>query len=251
MAITRRSEMETKEILYFDEPGPSNTDEILELAKKRVENLGIQKVIIASQAGVTIKRFLKIAGNLKIDIVAVTNPRGGKLNITVMYDKYKESKRIKEEYEKQGVTHFQVWISEEDRANFEKAGVKVANIKDYLNIGDPRGLSDETKLSDVDLEWKARRAKLRSFISNDLRPLDIEAGTDLSLLTIISQGFRVLVGATVVAVDRGLVPEGEMVLSIAGTGFAGGGADTAAILRAGRTAKGCLVKEILGFPQLK
>jgi hypothetical protein len=39
--------METKEIIYFDEPGPSNTDDILKLARKRVEALGIQKVVIA------------------------------------------------------------------------------------------------------------------------------------------------------------------------------------------------------------
>ena len=50
--------MEVKEIFYFDEPGPSNTDKILELAKKRIEALGIHHVIIASQAGVTARSFL-------------------------------------------------------------------------------------------------------------------------------------------------------------------------------------------------
>jgi hypothetical protein len=249
--IKKEGTVEIKEILYFDEPGPSHTDDILALAKKRIEALGIQRVIIASQAGVTVKRFLEIANDLKVDVVAVTNPRGAKLNITVMYNKYKESKRIKEEYEKKGVTHFQCCISDEDRASFEKSGVKVTNMRDYLNIGDPLGLDDDRKLSEIDLEWKARRKKLRPFIAPHLRPLDIDAGADLSLLTIISQGFRVLVGVTVVAVNNGLVAEGETVLSMAGTGFAGGGTDTAAILRAGRTAKGCLVKEILGFPVLK
>jgi hypothetical protein len=52
--------MEAKEIFYFDEPGPSNTDKILELAKKRIEALGIHQVIIGSQAGVTVKKFLEI-----------------------------------------------------------------------------------------------------------------------------------------------------------------------------------------------
>jgi hypothetical protein len=243
--------METREIRYFDEPGPSNTESLLELAGKRVEELGIKTVVIASQAGVTVKKFLRMTTGLDCSIVAVTNPKGGHLNITVMYDKYKESKRIKQEYEKKGISHFPVWISDEDRADFEKAGVKVLYIPDYLNIGDPRGLSDETTLSDMDLEWKTRRAKLKPFIPDDLRPLDVEAGADLSLLTIISQGFRVLLGVTVAAVNHSLVPEGETILSIAGTGFAGGGADTAAILRAGKTAKGCLVKEILGFPKQK
>ncbi len=243
--------MEKKEIVYFDEPGQSNTADILRLARSRVEALGIGKVIIASQAGVTVKGFLEIAGDLKVDIVAVTNPKGARLNVTIMYDKYPTSKRIKEEYEEKGVTHFQSCISDEDWADFEKRGIKVINIEDYLDIGDPRGLQDEAKLSRTDLSWKRRRAKLRSFIPPHLRPLDVEAGMDLSLLNIISMGFRVLVGVTAVAVDRGVVSEGETVLAIAGTGNAGGGADTAAILRAGRTPKACLVQEILGFPKQK
>jgi hypothetical protein len=243
--------METKEILYFDEPGPANTDALLELAKTRIESSGIRRVVIASQAGVTVRRFLEITGDMKVGVVAVTNPRGGQLNVTVMYDKYQGSRSIKQEYEKKGISHFPVWISDENRADFEKAGVSVLYIPDYLNIGDPRGLSDDKKLNEVDLEWKARRAKLKPFIPDDIRPLDVEAGADLSLLTVISQGFRVLLGVTVAAVNHGLVSEGETVLSMAGTGFAGGGVDTAAILRAGRTAKGCLVKEILAFPKQK
>jgi hypothetical protein len=74
---------------------------------------------------------------------------------------------------------------------------------------------------------------------------------DLSLLNIISMGFRVCVGIAVVSVRNGLVSEGKTVLSIAGTGFAGGGTDTAVILQAHSNAKACLVKEILGFPKLK
>lgn len=243
--------METKNIVYFDEPGPSHTDDLLHVARARLQDLGIATVVIASQAGVTVKRFMEIAGDLKLNIVVVTNPKGPGLNITVLYDKYEESKRIKEDYQRRGITHFQCSVSDEDRAVFEKSGIRVIEQRDYLNIGDPWGLNDEEKLSERDLDWKATRAKLRPFIPNHIRPLDIEAGTDLSLLNIISKGFRVLVGATVVAVNRGLVPEGETVLAMAGTGFAGGGADTAAILRAGGKARGCLVKEILGFPKMK
>ena len=243
--------METKEIIYFDEPGPSNTDDILEAAKRRVEELGITTVVMASQAGVTVKRFLALTSGLRVNIVVVTNPKGPGLNVTVLYDKYAKSKEIKEDYIRRGITHFQCSISDEDRESFEKRGVRIIEQKDYLSIGDPWGLNDEEKLSERDLAWKATRAKLRPFIPSHLRPLDIEAGADLSLLNIISKGFRVLVGATVVAVDRGFVPEGETVLSIAGTGFAGGGADTAAILRASGKARGCSVKEIIGFPKLK
>ncbi len=243
--------METKEILYFDEPGPHNTDRLLESVKKRIEGSETWTVIIASQAGVTVRRFLEITRGMKINLVAVTNPKGAALNTTVMYDKYEGSRRIKEEYNRRGVTHFQCSISDEDREDFERAGVKVAFMRDYLNIGDPRGLQDETKLNASDLEWKALRAKLRPFIPMHLRPLDIDVGEDLSLLNVISMGFRVLVGVTVVAVNNGFVREGETVLSIAGTGFAGGGADTAAVLRASSSAKGCLVREVLAFPKQK
>jgi hypothetical protein len=242
--------MEIKEIVYFDEPGPSNTPTILELAKKRIEALGIRHVVIASQAGVTVKRFLEITKDIKLDIVVVTNSIKGIL-ISTLYSKYEESKRIKEDYKRKGITHFQSTISDEDQREFEKAGVKVFKIPDYINIGEPLGLDEEKKLEGSEAQWKLIRSKLSPFIPRHLRPLDIEAGMDLSLLTIISQGFRVSVGVTAVSVQNGFVPEGETVLSIAGTGFAGGGADTAVILRAHSNPKSCLVKEILGFPKLK
>jgi hypothetical protein len=245
--------MEVKDIIYFDEPGPSNTDKILELAKKRIEDLGIHRVVIASQAGVTVKRFLEITknSNLDLDISAITNVKGGKLLVSVLYNKYKESKRIKEDYAIKGITHFQASISDETRREFEKEGVKVFYIPDIINIGEPWGLDEEKKLGESEKEWRLRRSLLSPFIPGHLRPLDIAAGADLSLLNIISMGFRVCVGVTAVSVKNGLVPEGETVLSIAGTGFAGGGADTAIIVQARANPKACLIKEILGFPKLK
>jgi hypothetical protein len=38
---------------YFKEPGPKNTDQTLQLAKKRAEQLGIQNIIVASTTGQT------------------------------------------------------------------------------------------------------------------------------------------------------------------------------------------------------
>jgi len=143
--------VETKEIVYFDEPGPSNTDAILEMAKDRIQTLGIETVVIASQAGVTVKRFLQLMGGANVDIVVVTNPKGPGLNITVLYDKYENSKKIKEEYRKKGVTHFRCSISDEDRSELQRLGVRIIEQKDYLNIGDPWGLQDEEKLSARDL----------------------------------------------------------------------------------------------------
>ena len=247
----RESDMETKDIIYFHEPGPANTKTLLEMAIKRIDELGIKQVVLASQAGVTAKAFLELTKeNRRHNILAVTNVKGGQLLITTLYNKYEGSKRIREDYEKKGITHFQASIDDETREALEKEGVKVLYLSDVLNIGDPWGL-DGDKLSKIDEEWKQRRAKLRPFIPGHLRPLDIEAGADLSLLNIISMGFRVAVGVAITSVKYGFVPKGETILSVAGTGFAGGGADTAIIVEAHANAKACWIREIIGFPKLK
>jgi hypothetical protein len=100
-------------------------------------------------------------------------------------------------------------------------------------------------------ERRGAGSKLDPFIPKHLRPLDIEAGEDLSLLNIVSMGFRVCVGIAVVAAKNDLVPQGESVLSVAGTGWAGGGADTAIVVRAYPNAKKAYVIEIIGFPKKK
>ncbi|MBN2060009.1 MAG: hypothetical protein JW882_06285 [Deltaproteobacteria bacterium] len=243
--------MEIRDIIYFDEPGPANSEKLLELAIRRTDELGIKRVVIASQAGVTAKKFLELTkDNRRHDILAVTNRKGGKLLVTTLYNKYEGSKKIREDYEEKGITHFQASINNDTREELEKEGVKVLYLSDVLNIGDPWGL-DGKNLSRTDEEWKQRRAKLKPFIPGHLRPLDIEAGTDLSLLNIISMGFRVAVGVTASSVRYGLIPKGEIILSVAGTGFAGGGVDTAIIVEAHANAKACWIKEIIGFPKLK
>ena len=39
--------------VYFNEPGPKNTQETLSLAKKRAEALGIKNIVVASTTGET------------------------------------------------------------------------------------------------------------------------------------------------------------------------------------------------------
>ncbi len=202
--------MEVKEILYFDEPARSNTDEMVEFAIKRLEALGIHRIIIAWSTGYTLSKFLEMTKNtkLKLDITVVTNPKGG------------------------SIRGMDVSIPDETREELEKKGIKVCYTIDDLNFGEPYALQDKQS---------SNRAMLIPFgIPEHLRPLDINTGTDLSLLTTISQGFRVCVGTTVIAVRHGLIPEGEKVLAFAGKA-------TALVLQAGSSAKKCFVKEILGF----
>jgi hypothetical protein len=42
-----------KKIVYFNEPGPQNTDETLRLAKERADELGIKTIVVASSTGET------------------------------------------------------------------------------------------------------------------------------------------------------------------------------------------------------
>lgn len=238
-----------KDIIYFTEPGPANSEKILKMAIKRIDELGIKQVIIASATGATVNKFLEMTErDKKYHVLAVTNVKGGKLPVSIIYKKYKESRKIRENYEKMGITHFNASIDDETREELENKGVKVLYLSDILNIG---GGPSSENLEDAEEDWKRRREKLSPFIPAHLRPLDLEAGEDLSLLNIISMGFRVAVGVTAASVKCNLVSQGDIVLSIAGTGFAGGGVDTAIIMEARANPKACWVKEIIGFPQSK
>ncbi len=41
------------EITYFDSPGPENTDRVLDLARRRAEELGIRNILVATSSGRT------------------------------------------------------------------------------------------------------------------------------------------------------------------------------------------------------
>jgi hypothetical protein len=94
--------METKEILYFNEGGPSNTDQILQLAKRRLEELGIRRVVISTARGYTLRRFLEIVQPAKYDIVALTQGGHG-IPASWLFDHLEGSRKMKEEHLRQGL----------------------------------------------------------------------------------------------------------------------------------------------------
>jgi hypothetical protein len=234
--------MEFSEIVYIKEPGPSNTVPILEQAKKRLKALDIEYAVIAASTGHTVKNFMKIFYGVKVDIIVASMEKGSKMPVTFLYKKYKKSKEIRDGFLKKGMKYFPNSLSDETVAEFEKKGIRIFFVPDILGIGAAMSPDDEKRRIKTNLD---------SFLPKHLRPLDIEAGTDLSLLNIISKGFRVCVGITTLAAKNGLVPKGKMVLSVAGTGWAGGGADTAVIIQSNPNPKKCYVKEIIGFPEMK
>ena len=61
--------IETK-IVYFEKPGPANTDETLQLAKTRADDLGVKTIVIASGTGATGARAAEIFSGSDLVVVA-------------------------------------------------------------------------------------------------------------------------------------------------------------------------------------
>ena len=209
MAVKKTGNIEIKEIMYFEKPGMKNIDPMIEFVVPRIKSLGVKHVMIAWSSGYTLKKFLEATKDVKpkLNIAVVTNPKGG------MIGKRKVS------------------IDDATREELEKKGIKVCYLNDDLHLGEPMS---------PDPQQKRMRDMLLPWLPAHIDPLSMDAGVDLSLLLILSQGFRVCVGCLVLAVKHGLIPEGERVLCLAGKA-------TALVLQAGKTARTCYVKEILGF----
>jgi hypothetical protein len=54
---------------YFDNPGVDNTDEVLHIARKRAEELGIKTILVASTTGYTAVRAMEILKGFRVIIV--------------------------------------------------------------------------------------------------------------------------------------------------------------------------------------
>jgi hypothetical protein len=228
-----------KEIMYFDKPDRKNTDELIPFAIKRMQEMNIKNVVVVWSSGYTVRKFLEVIGDGRIglNIIAVTNPSPhsisrGVMPIVITARDTEEQRKMKEEQLKKGITEISTTISDEVKAELEALGLKVCYLNDDLMLGEPLALGKENT---------GRRARLIPFgVAPHIRPLDIDAGGDLSLFTTISQGFRVAVGCTILAVKYGFIPEGELTMAIAGR-------STGLILRAGGKPKTTIIKEIIGF----
>ncbi len=63
-------------IVYFEKPGPSNTDTTLRLALEQAKLRGIGKVILASTRGVTAKRAAALLAGTDIKLIVVPHQYG-------------------------------------------------------------------------------------------------------------------------------------------------------------------------------
>jgi len=68
--------MAVKEIVYFDQPGPQNTDIVVEAVRKRCEELGIRYVVVASNTGETALKLWNALKNTGVKLVSVAEHAG-------------------------------------------------------------------------------------------------------------------------------------------------------------------------------
>jgi len=98
-----------KKILYFEKPGPENTDKLLQLAKERADELGITDLVVATTHGGTALRAFEAFASPGLNLVAVT---------------------ISEGYKDRG------WcITEQERRILEEKGIKVLTATHTLGDG--------------------------------------------------------------------------------------------------------------------
>jgi len=87
-----------KDIYYFEESGPENTEQTIEIAYKRAKELDIDQIVIASTHGQTAHKVLDAFENLESKIVVVTISRAFGKEGWIMEEK------VRQELKKRGAT---------------------------------------------------------------------------------------------------------------------------------------------------
>jgi len=104
----------SKNIFYFNACGLINTKNTLELAISRARELGIKKLIVASETGSSALKAVEMLQNSKINLIVVTSAAGTKIENTVIGDL------------KIGISDKKIWDK------LEKSGAKIVRATDPL-----------------------------------------------------------------------------------------------------------------------
>jgi len=184
-----------RSITYFETEGIKNTTDTLELSMKRALELNVKTIVLASTHGFTALEAAKIFNGTSIDLIAVT---------------------ISPTYSDVG------WnMTQEERCNIEKAGVRVLTTLHGLTDGVAEGFFSEKT------------------------PGAVMADT----LRCFGQGMKVAVEVAIMALEAGLIGESEEVVAIGGSGE---GCDTAIVLKPAyaRKVKDTKICEIICKPRI-
>jgi hypothetical protein len=201
-----------KIIIYFDEPGPQNTDVVVQSVKQRLEESDIKHVVVASESG---KTALKVARSIKDSNVRVVCVSG-----------YAGIRKVEG----------RAWpdIKPRVKQDLDRLNVKVLNETPWI-----------FKSSAIDYQFLGEASP--STIMHKV------------LSRLMGYGFKTAVEVTLLAAEAGAVPVDEEVISVAGTGYLGGGADCAIVIRPSvlpdawlmDVERGIEIREIIAMPRLK
>ncbi len=109
---------ELKNIFYFKVCGQVNTHKTLELALERAHELNLEKLVVASETGLSALKVAEMTRGLGIDVVVITSAAGTKIKNTIIGDL------------QIGIPDKKVWT------RLEEEGVKLVRATDPLyNIG--------------------------------------------------------------------------------------------------------------------
>lgn len=198
-------------VTYLAEPGPQNTDLTLATALTRAEELGLGYAVVATDSGRTARQALEVFGD-DLEVVAVTNSAKLRLPIDKLHDYTDRFRAHREELRSKGVEAIPVGMSDEAMAELEADGVKVSRI-----------------------DW----GRLNKFVRRDVNSIDC-----------LGVAVRVALVCAVWARMVRQVPVDVDLLALAGTGFGGGGADTALVVRTAERWKDFRVLETLIRPRV-
>ena len=197
-------------VTYYAEPGPQNTEPTLAAARRRAEALGLTRVVVATDTGKT-ARAARAAFGAPFGVVAVSNPPGVALPLGKLHDYLPRFREHREALVRQGLVKVPCSLTVDQVAELQQAGATVLRV-----------------------DWKA----LQAFTRMDLRSMER-----------IGVGVRVAVCCALAAVLAKAVPAGEDVVALAGTGFGGGGADTAVVIRTAAAWRDWRVLETIARPR--
>ncbi len=211
----------------FERPGPVNTQQVIDELKNAPQPL--QYLVVASVTGDSAVKTAQQISSRKI--ICVTCPQGMFWEVNPMnadlFDKIPELKTRREEWQKRKLERVPLSITPENKEKLKELGVET--VRGTIPLFGPTF---------------SMRIHLKKTTS-----LDIVAKT----LELISPGTLVCLETVLMATDAGLVPEGELVYSAAGTEM---GLDTAWIVKSCASAnmfhptKGFRFVELLAKPGL-
>jgi len=217
-----------KEITYFERPGRINTPQVIELAKTRALELGIEYIIVASLTGESaLKASEEVGSKAKIVCVrflpeaywSVKDEYGG-------YDEIPELLEIKKEWLRKGLERVPIEFSPAIEDELGKRKVKIVGGTPTL--------------------WNVDRSLMKKFGGFSLAEVMNET------LRLFCPGVRVCVEITLMAADAGAVPTDVEAIALAGTER---GLDTAIVVKPSLSTKvfdryeGLEVREIVCKPR--